>query len=337
MRAGVHGVLRLGALAIVVTACAWASVRVEAQAGWRELDLGGGHRAVRFLPSGVRACDPLPLLLFLHGAGGTPDAYESQLDTHAEALGLVLLLPQSTGTGWSDADVTVLNDALDAIGVEVNVDDTRSYLGGHSAGGAFSYLLTYDGTGIAAVFSMSAPFYMVSGLGEPSYPAPIHMYYGDMDPNYTGGSAAALASQWDRLGVPHETDVQAGYAHSTWPASSIRAGFDFLLAHRHPGASPPSRCGDADAASSALDAATSPADAAAIDLDASGLDAATTPTDAATTDAYARNVDAGRSRAIASGCGCRAGSHRRSLAIPWALALAGALWSRARRARTVRR
>jgi hypothetical protein len=183
---------------------------------------------------------------------------------------------------------------------------------------------------------MSAPFYMVSALGEPSYPAPIHMYYGDMDPNYTGGSAAVLASQWDRLGVPHETDVQAGYAHSTWPASSIRAGFDFLLAHRHPGASPPSRCGDADAGASALDAAT-PADAAAIDLDASGLDAATTPTDAATTDAHATNVDAGRSRAIASGCGCRAGSHRRSLAIPWALALAGALWSRARRARTARR
>ena len=288
-----------------------ASSSVAAQAGWRELDLGGGHRAVRFLPSGVRACDALPLLVFLHGAGGTPEAYESHLEPHAEALGLVLLLPQSTSAGWSGADAAILNDALDALGMEVNVDDTRTYLGGHSAGGAFSYLLTYESTGIAAVFSMSAPFYMVGALAEPGYPAPIHMYYGDMDPNYTGGSAAALAAQWDRLGVPNETDVQAGYAHSTWPASSIRAGLDFLLAHRHPGAAPSSRCGDPDAG--APDAAVTAIDAGIEGArDAGGLDAGALPSveDAGAVDAAASNRDAGRGRSIASGCGCRTASGR---------------------------
>ena len=157
-------------LAVALLVSVSAPTIARAQAGWRELDLGGGRRATRFLPASARACDPQPMLLFLHSAGGTPEAYVPHLEPHAEALGMVLLLPQASGAGWSGADGATLNDALDAL-------------------------------------------------------APIRMYYGDTDPNFTGGSAMALASQWDRLGVPNETDVQAGFGHSTWPASSIRSGF----------------------------------------------------------------------------------------------------------------
>ena len=321
----------VASLAIVVCSPVLAS-RAAAQAGWRELDLGGGHRATRFLPSGVRTCDPLPTLVFLHGAGGTPEAYAPHLEPHAEAMGLVLLLPQSSGSsGWSGSDAAILNDALDALALELLVDDTRTYLGGHSAGGAFSYLLTYDSTGIAAVFSMSAPFYMVSALGEPSYPAPIRMYYGDTDPNYTGGSATRLEAQWDRLGVPHETDVQAGYAHSSWPPTSIESGLAFLLRHRHPGASPASRCGDPDAGVSATDAQIS-LDAAILELDAG---ASATDASAALADARPMADDAARvTRPIASGCACRVGDARptgaRSTWLVGGLALTA--WRRARRA-----
>jgi predicted esterase len=310
-------VRRVAILIALVMGVLAATPRVAAaQAGWRELDLGGGRRATRYLPSGVRACDPLPLLLFLHGAGGTPEAYASHLEPHAEALGLVLLLPQSSGSsGWGGADATTLNAALDTIAMEVNVDDTRTYLGGHSAGGAFAYLLTYDSEGIAAVFSMSAPYYAVSSVAEAGYAAPIHMYYGDSDPNYTGGSAMGLAMQWDRLGVPHETDVQAGYGHSSWPPSSIRAGLDFLVARRHPGAAPPSRCGDADAGV-ARDAGGAD-DAGVLALDAGvASDAASVPSDAGPRDGGpASGADAsGRRGAISSGCGCRAGA----TTPPWA-------------------
>ncbi len=277
----------------------------DAQAtGWTELDLGGGHRATRYLPRSVRPCDALPMLLFLHGAGGTPEAYAPHLEADAEALGLLLLMPQSSGSmGWSGADTAIINAALDAISAELLVDDTRTYLGGHSAGGALAYILTYDTTGIAAVFSMSAPFYAVSSVTEAGYAAPIHMYYGDTDPNYTGGSASGLEMQWARLGVPHETDVQAGFGHGTWPPSSIRAGLDFLLAHRHPGAAPPSRCGDADAGAPSLDAGASAIDASTTLVDAAGADGGgLTIADASAT----RDGGGGRG-SISSGCGCRVG------------------------------
>lgn len=313
--------------ALAVLVASWCPSNAQAQAGWRELDLGAGRRATRYLPASVRPCDALPLLLFLHGAGGTPEAYGPHLDVHAEALGLVLLLPQASGAGWSSADAPTLNAALDALDAELLVDDTRTYLGGHSAGGAFSYLLTYDSTGIAAVFSMSAPFYSVTALGEPGYPAPIRMYYGDSDPNYTGGSADALAAQWERLGVPHETDVQAGYAHSTWPPSSIRAGLEFLLRQRHPGVAPSSRCDSPDAGASVLDAAVP--DAAA-SHDGGAFDAGTTIDAPSDRDAVGGPIDAGGRRPISTTCGCRVASRTSAPRIvPWLLAIL--LWYPSRR------
>ncbi len=289
---------------------------VRAQAtGWIDVDLGAGHRARRYLPTSVRACDPLPLLLFLHGAGGTPEAYEPHLTAHAEALGLVLVLPLSTSAGWSDGDVPIINAALDAADAELVIDTTRTYIGGHSAGAAFSYILAYGGTGLAAVFTMSAPYYGVSSVAEPTYRAPIHMYYGDGDPNYTGGAATGLEMQWTALGVPHETDVQAGFDHSTWPPSSVRAGLDFLLAHHYPGATPASTCGDVDAGVAPLDAASA-VDAAGPPTDASSSADAGASVDAATT------RDGGVHRPIASGCGCRASGARGGSGPVLALALA---------------
>jgi len=312
--------LALASALLLLHGAGGASGAAAQATGWTELDLGGGHRATRYLPRSVRACDPLPMLLFLHGAGGTPEAYAPHLEADAEALGLLLLMPQSSGSmGWSGADTAIINAALDAISAELLVDDTRTYLGGHSAGGALAYILTYDTTGIAAVFSMSAPYYAVSSVTEAGYAAPIHMYYGDTDPNYTGGSASGLEMQWGRLGVPYETDVQAGFGHGTWPPSSIRAGLDFLLAHRHPGAAPPSRCGDADAGAASLDAGAIAVDASAISADASSISGDGGGGVSADV-GVARDTGGGRG-SISSGCACRAGQGRGPFAMSTLLAL----------------
>lgn len=285
--------------AVVAVLLAAVSPAAAQEPGWRALDLGGGARATRYLPSSVRACDALPLLLFLHGAGGTPEAYHAHLEAHAESHGFVLVLPQASGAGWSGADTGTINAALDAVDAELTIDVTRTHIGGHSAGGAFAYILAYDSTGIAAVLSMSAPFYSVGAVADAAHRAPIHMYYGGDDPNYTGGSAAALEMQWTRLGVTSTTDVQPGFGHSTWPPSSIAAAFDFLAAQRYPGSATPSSCGDVDAGATLLDAST-PVDAGVTALDAT-LGDGSSGSDAATRDASVRGGP------VASGCGCRAG------------------------------
>jgi len=75
----------------------------------------------------------------------------------------------------------------------------------------------------------------VAGISDPAYTAPIRMYDGTLDPNYTGGSFAALQSQWTGLGVPQQSDVQSGYDHSSWPQSSMNNGFLFLVGKTYPG------------------------------------------------------------------------------------------------------
>lgn len=288
----------LALFAVLAPAAAAAQAR-----GWTELSLGGGARATRYLPVGVELCAPAPLAVFLHGAGGTPEAYHGHLEAHAEALGLVLVLPQAAGAGWGGGDVSAIVASMDAVRAELRVDERRIYLAGHSAGGAFAYLLAYEGSeGIAAVFSMSAPYYAIGARSDPSHAAPIRMYYGADDPNYTGGSAAALEAQWVSLGVPYATDVQPGYGHSTWPPASIRAGLESLLAVRYPGAPTPSTCPDADAG---------------VPGDAGGPDAG--PLDAGViSDAAAPRPDAGSPAAgdggagggVEGGCACQASGPR---------------------------
>lgn len=225
-------------LMVSTAALFWAPI-VHAAPGWADLDLPGGGRATRYLPMGVSPDDAAPLVIFLHGAGGMPEHYHDHLEGHADALDVVLLLPESAGQGWGGADTTTIVQGLDAVEDELMIDDRRIYLAGHSAGGAFAYLLAYEGAeGFAAVFSMSAPFYSVSSISDPMHTAPIRMYYGADDPNYTGGAAAMLEGQWTQLGISHETDVQPGYGHSTWPSSSILAGFEFLLSVEYPGGEP---------------------------------------------------------------------------------------------------
>jgi len=304
-RAPLFVVLVCGVLALGATASAQ-------DVGWKTYDLGAGHRAVRYLPPSVRACDALPLVVFFHGSGGSPEGYEATLQPDADALGLVLLLPQATtSAGWNDADAPVINAALDAVKAELLVDDTREYTAGHSAGGALAYVVGIGEAGWAAVFTLSAPYYVVAALGDPSYAPPIHMYYGDGDPNWTGGSHDRLVVQWDRLGVTHETDLQAGYGHSTWPASSITAGLTFLAAHRKPGTPPASRCPDADAG--VVDAG----------LDAAAVPDAGAELDAAARDASSASPDGGRS-VTTGGCGCSASGvpvERSAAAVVFALVL----------------
>lgn len=296
---------RAAALALVgvLATLAQQSAAAAQAPGWSRLDLGGGRYARRYLPASVRTCDALPLVLFLHGAGGTPEAYEAHLEAPAESLGLVLVLPAASGAGWSDADTPTLNAALDAIDAELVLDDTRTYVAGHSAGGAWAYILGYGSPGIAAIFSMSAPFYSVGGVADPAYVPPIHMYYGADDPNYTGGSAAALEAQWTRLGATHEIDVQAGHGHSSWPPSSILAGLGFLLAHRAPGTPTASTCGSADAG-----AADGGASDAGLVTDAGARDAGAS----ASLDAGASDAGPMRARPTAAGCSCRSGARPRS-------------------------
>jgi len=215
--------------------------------GWKRIEIPAtGSYFLRYLPQSLDASAPAPVIVFLHGAGGTPDAYESFVQESAEHSRAVLVMPKSTSPlGWGfGGDEQTVAESRRLARADLSpalVDDLRISIAGHSAGGAYAYLLAYGSVShYSAVFTLSAPSYPVAAVADPAYRAPIRMYYGTLDPNYSGGGYAQLEAQWDRLGVTWETDVAAGFSHNTWPVSAMMKGFDFLVGKSYP--APPALC-----------------------------------------------------------------------------------------------
>jgi dienelactone hydrolase len=209
------------------------------EAGWRRIALpASGSFLWRYVPASLEAGRPAPAVVFFHGAGARPTDYTGPVAAAAEAAGLVALLPRSEGLGWGrPGDEAALREGLQRVVEELPLDPRRIGLAGHSAGGAWAYLLAYGRPAVySGVFALAAPFYPLEGLARPGPPVPIRMGYGAADRNYTGGAAAALGRQWDRLGVPWSLEVYAGHGHDTWPQDALEGGFQFLAGRTAPGA-----------------------------------------------------------------------------------------------------
>jgi hypothetical protein len=114
------------------------------------------------------------------------------------------------------------------------VDPARVGISGHSAGGAYAYVLAYQKvTRFNGVFILSSPYRTVLEVVDPDYKAPLRMVYGTQDPNFFGAPYSALKVQWERLELEWEEEINPGFGHNSWPDSTLRDGFAFLLAQRY--------------------------------------------------------------------------------------------------------
>jgi pimeloyl-ACP methyl ester carboxylesterase len=209
--------------------------------GWRTVQIPAtGSFFWRYIPENLDISRPVPLVLFFHGAGSNPTSYRTFVQGAADAAGCVVVMPKASGLGWgTPKDAQTVAETLRLTRGELTLDDRRIAVAGHSAGGAYAYLIAYGSSTYSAVFTLAASFYPVASVTDPSYKPPVRMYYGKSDPNYTNGAYANLKAQWNRLGVSWEEDIVAGYGHSTWPDASMADGFLFLVGKSRPAPPPP--------------------------------------------------------------------------------------------------
>lgn len=205
---------------------------------WRRVEIPAtGSYFWRYVPQGLpNGEQPLPVVLFFHGAGGKPDGYRAFVQEAAETTGCIVAMPKSSDLGWgTEKDAQSVTETLRLLRTELPLDERHVAVAGHSAGGAYAYLLAYlEPSHYSGVFTLAASGYPVPAVADPAYKAPIRMYYGTTDPNFTGTAYPFLKAQWNRLGIPWEEDVQAGFGHSSWPAESMLEGFRFLLRQTYP-------------------------------------------------------------------------------------------------------
>lgn len=236
--------LRLSAAAVIsVAALAFAAPARAVTfplTGWARLQIPATNSYyMRYVPASLDPARPAPVVLFLHGSGGKPELYQSFVEDAAEKAGCVLVMPKSASTlGWGfDDDDLRIQESLRLVRETLPVDPRRVAVAGHSAGGAYAYLLAYTTrSDFSGVFTLAASRYTVGAVADPAYKAPIRMFYGTLDENYINGALDALKVQWARLGIPWQEDVRDGYAHRDLPADAMEQGFRFLVSQTYPAA-----------------------------------------------------------------------------------------------------
>jgi polyhydroxybutyrate depolymerase len=183
----------------------------------QQLMSGQRQRSYRlFVPSGYDGRTRMPVVLDLHGSGGTSagQARTSGFEEVAAREGFAVASLQADGGRWNVPvddnradDVAYVSDVIDHVAAQLCTDLTRIYATGFSGGGRMSSRLgCVLNTRIAAV----AP---VSGLRWPApcagRPIPILTFHGLADQqNPYSGNAAGRGAEW----LESVPDALAGWA-----------------------------------------------------------------------------------------------------------------------------
>jgi polyhydroxybutyrate depolymerase len=171
----------------------------------QKLASGQRQRAYRlFVPPGYDGHLRLPLVLDLHGSGGSSadQASNSGFEKLAASERLIVATLDAEGARWNVPvqdnradDVVYVGDVITHVAARVCIDDVRVYVTGFSGGGRMTSLLGCQlGSRIAAI----AP---VSGLRFPGpcngRPVPVLTFHGLADSqNPYEGHAAGRGAEW---------------------------------------------------------------------------------------------------------------------------------------------
>lgn len=189
-----------------------------------------------------------PLVVALHGLGGTEDSMMSPLygtTKLAEQHGFIVVAPLGyrvdAGYGAfrapgqvsrrSDLSEEDVMEVLQLVRQQYKIDENRIYLMGHSMGGFGTWALA------AAHPEIWAALGPISGGGNPANvekfkSIPEIVVHGDADNVVPVGSSRVMVDAMKRLGVEVKYIEVPGGSHINVAGSNMSAIFDFFDAHR---------------------------------------------------------------------------------------------------------
>jgi phospholipase/carboxylesterase len=150
-----------------------------------ELKLDNVRDGMVYVPKGYTRDKPLPLLVWLHGAGGSGNVSQALGDL-ADEFGIIVLAPDSRNWTWGsilgdwDPDLEFLQQAMIQTQKRCAVDKERIWLGGFSDGASMSLSFGISYGNVFKRVYAGAPGLMqpIAANGKP----PIMISHGRQDP-----------------------------------------------------------------------------------------------------------------------------------------------------------
>lgn len=129
--------------------------------GLHALGLATGRDGLVYVPTRYSAATPLPLVVLLHGAGGTASNWFGSYGDRATANNFVMLAPDSRAASWDvrfgafGPDVAFIDQALRYVFSVCAIDPQRMALAGFSDGASYALSL---GVANGDLFSQLIPY-----------------------------------------------------------------------------------------------------------------------------------------------------------------------------------
>ncbi len=154
-----------------------------------------------------------PLLLILHGGGGTGKGMvtltRAGFDSLSDREGFIVVYPDGIEKHWNDGrskvryrthkekidDVGFVSDLIDTLTAQLNIDTRRVYVTGMSNGGLMSFRLALElSDKIAAIAPVTASLIVEFKDARPARPMPVLIMNGTKDPlvPWSGGNIGIL-------------------------------------------------------------------------------------------------------------------------------------------------
>ena len=206
-----------------------------------------------YVPAAYTGAMAFPLIIALHGLGGTEDAffdnYEKKLPPLAESHGYIVASPLGyrvdgsygwgLGTAPADPNTKRMQDFSEQDVMQVlarvrqlyRVDESRIYLMGHSMGAIGTWKIAPK---FPDIWAAIAPF---SGSGAPDTleriaTVPEIIVHGDADPTVNVAGSRAMVAKLKTMGTDFKYIEVPGGLHSDVVAPNIGAVIDFFDAHK---------------------------------------------------------------------------------------------------------
>ena len=206
-----------------------------------------------YVPKAYNGSRPFPLIIALHGLGGTEDSffdnYGGGLPPLAESHGYILATPlgyrvdgsYGWGLGTAPADPVIrrtqdfseqdVMQVLQRMRQLYKIDESRIYLMGHSMGGIGTWKIAPK---YPEIWAAIAP---ISGNGaaatlEKIRSIPEIIVHGDADPTVPVSGSRAMVAKLKELGVEHKYIEVPGGLHSDVVGPNLAAVIEFFDAHR---------------------------------------------------------------------------------------------------------